>query len=101
MRDVAAAANNSATIASSAWCPPVASQRSAGKGCSVTNVASNPASSPATASSVMADTLASSSKRSTRWVGSWTATFMRTPSLDGRILSHSTAAALDGWRRRW
>ena len=43
------------------WCPPVASQRSAGNGWSVTNTASNPASSAATDSSAIASAPDSSS----------------------------------------
>src|SRR5262245_55029807 len=68
---VAAAANESATNGSSAWCPPLASQRSFGNGWSVTKHASNPAASIARAISETARAPTNSSPADTRSVGSW------------------------------
>src|ERR1700749_2368290 len=69
IRLVAAAANESATNGSRAWCPPPASHLMSGAGWSVTKHASKPASSAVRAHVITASPVTSSSAWATRSVG--------------------------------
>src|SRR5689334_12966508 len=68
-RVVAAAANDSATNGSSAWCPPPSSHLMSGAGWSVTKQASKPASSATRAHSITASPVTNSSAWATWSVG--------------------------------
>ena len=72
---VAAAANESGTHGSSAWCPPEAIHVSSGKGWSVTWTASKPASSATRAISITPAPLLNSSPNRTLSVGRPTESF--------------------------
>src|SRR4051794_18302814 len=96
----AAAANDSATNGSSAWCPPPSSQRVSGAGWSVTNTDEKPAAAAVRVMSAIASAVTNSAAWSARWVGSSSANCNDRRVTIRRILARWRGMAREGRRHR-